>query len=1574
MSQSLENLQQDTYGESFSNLVNIYSENLNLSLSRTIISPSESDIDKFINSTLDKNEENKAIDFLFSVENNNNIDISIETIEDIVSYKTAIIESKFSKLNNKLNSYLSIKSNDEFLQETILKKIDNLNKVVELISVGITEKTSKVVANSFENILKKDIFSNQSKYFNKVSNYFFEKYTQIENGFNLNINSPDISIVEKNSTSQESFINADDNKLLEKSLIKIDRNYPFRFVKPIKNTSNDLVVQSIINSTRSLFSISPNCLLENYKDNEALKIDFDRFSLRNLITERTNFDFFNVLNIESNFVNSKMLITSEALENYNFLDFDYNEGLFFDSELQFFNVIDNQNIKAHSYSISSNSPISFIGFLAKVNEYYTNNIFNIDLTNFNNSFKHHYDNYYKYLVDIFNNDFRSSSNLEALELNQNLSEDFLVFNSPLTVFEFNTRKNNNFSKVYYKNKVYNEINYLESSSAQGGVAQGGSVTDRENIDIVRDVSTRSLPKSTFFADNETNINSLETKLKIDSLVKNLKNLYLSNNEVNIDSFKKVFKSIKKKTNNVKEEILSYTKKDRKNIAAINKDNKIFNILFTEEGGEIYSNTDVVANHIIDNEKYLGIDTLKKRNLNINPLRDDEKNNIKKIISFYYPQCSMFSSSAFFSKVMSDICNENDYNTEIENKNDILTSQALYLNAFKNNLIKEKYKKIVLRRFFKAALMKDKNTLQSIQESKPDDYLYNFEEYNLTDGRYNIESKESVEKYLDDILKSSENLENIKKSIFSTKNIKSLSNQCDYKLFKSFNIINNGRNRLITLNPDVIYQQVEGRDVQYFGIKDENKIFLTGKLFNTVFPFHMMEYSYIVGDVVKDKLQVKFDTIVKNKVNKDLINLNDPDNDYDDIFNYKPDKNGLDITSSDKIKMRIFPKFNDMPTLREKGAASNDNVKFPYFELEDYFDEAVENENMIFHNICKVVQDSIRLFSKEYNNIFFDSTEKIDNFINENEPFLFYIQQIIEIYASFYLPYFNRLQRKFSLENFKSRQTELYETNPVITNSVGQTSSEYLMNKYNTADTVQLNNFAELFNQEFNVNDISSNLESLQSNINGYITKENEIITLPCEDFRKYSYLNNNLKEDLISDIAVISDFIESPYTKFSHNIQNIAKSLYLSDVIQAFNLDILNGCIDYQEDIFAKTREQLSSSVAFNELSNILPSSEVEKIEDNFYDIFYINCLSKNLFKNIYINKKIEERVKEGIRQNQSFFRSPDIFKEIEEMEILDLSSTFNFDDSEEDVANYLTSSFYVFGLKKNQLSNIRYDSLIKITVNIVDKFNLNHVYVPKTFLFSPLYTNMTTLFPEDLNNISNVNSLGYFRLNNNINNRLGVVDSISLKESAEGAASGQIQFDFMQENIKNKFQTTDSQTVDIYKNLIDSQMISRKNIQLLKVLYSIENLNKKPVNNDNRITDNISSLSSKEFFNIFDIKKENSIVNGATSSKSLPEAIKNNDITYEFIKYLSSVANYEEIYGSEYYDIYSIAINPKNLYFFDLANRENITSFRESRQTHYVPTELENTNSFNFAEGKIFFKSKKKLENLNISMKVEII
>jgi len=164
---------------------------------------------------------------------------------------------------------------------------------------------------------------------------------------------------------------------------------------------------------------------------------------------------------------------------------------------------------------------------------------------------------------------------------------------------------------------------------------------------------------------------------------------------------------------------------------------------------------------------------------------------------------------------------------------------------------------------------------------------------------------------------------------------------------------------------------------------------------------------------------------------------------------------------------------------------------------------------------------------------------------------------------------------------------------------------------------------------------------------------------------------------------------------------------------------------------------------------------------------------------------------------------------------------------------------------------NKSYDSIVKITVNIVDQFNLNHLYIPKVYLFSPLFTSVDEVLEEDFNNLDKFNSIGYYNLNNHIESRY-----TGFNLSEEESSSDIVENTFT-DKMSKIFGLSTSESSSLYFYMLNCHLGSNYSKILAETLYSSSSYEEiKELENED-IFSIFKNMSDKDFYSIFKNKEK---------------------------------------------------------------------------------------------------------------------
>ena len=178
---------------------------------------------------------------------------------------------------------------------------------------------------------------------------------------------------------------------------------------------------------------------------------------------------------------------------------------------------------------------------------------------------------------------------------------------------------------------------------------------------------------------------------------------------------------------------------------------------------------------------------------------------------------------------------------------------------------------------------------------------------------------------------------------------------------------------------------------------------------------------------------------------------------------------------------------------------------------------------------------------------------------------------------------------------------------------------------------------------------------------------------------------------------------------------------------------------------------------------------------------------------------------------------------------------------------------------------------------------------------------------------------------------------------------------------------------------------IWRNNEIFLRNIYGIENIDNVDPILDEDIIKTFSNLSNSDFYNIFKVEKEDLFdIDGVF----LEEKVKNKEkykeayLFYKMISKISKIGDFREIFLKNYYETYTISVNPKDYYYFDITGKtsdfENDPAITETYEVDENNESLVNYIKTNLSEFPDRVGSLKKsylnIENTKIIIRSEII
>jgi len=1476
-------------------------------------------IRSFINGESLPSSKKLEIDLAFSIENNKNEKLTTGVLEDIKKYKEEIINNFYENVENKASMLLSLNNNSEKYFNSFFKNISDFDNVKNNINEAIFEKGQKIKNNNFENLLKKYIsFPNNSNIFNLLTNNFIVMSKSNNKEKDLKVFSKVLSYdkVQKNLLTQ-----IDVNSFVKKHCLFETSISSDSESKDIKSIINDVNVQNIVTMIRNLYFMSPNTLVGNYIEEKFNFINLEKDNLISITSEFDDIDYFKFIN-ENGSVDIENFLDKSSFKRLDEHEITNSRSATLE------NSIDELNGKQHiSSTLKTYINDIMISKLKNVshikNNLYTNFIVSDSILvskELNKIFTGYFFN-----VDLLSLDVKFNSGIQDLL-------GFILFNN--TTNNVDNSSNRTFKENYLNNiNEKNEIIYRFNSS----------ITTYKNNASSRDNKGTILASDRFNLDDASiyYLDDVYLKNKIDSFVKSQKLNYLKNKDVDLSFSKEIIDNIK--NSKVNKKMLSYCRQDKEDLAVINSESKLFDLFFTgdvESENDFYSHIDIVSNHVIDDSNFKGLDEMKLLDIDPNDEYLNLGDNIKKIISLYYQENSFFSSSNFFKRILQSILNEIEV-SEDENYEENNLTQVLYFNFFKKNFSKDiETKKIIAERFIKKAIQLDTVSSASFKKNNSiKSFEYDYE--NILEEDFDKESKESIKSYIDKVLNSSDKLKKIKSSIYSLNNIKNLNLISDYKRISNIGIFNEGYSNELGLNT--------------FSI--------TAVLNGNVLPNYCLLYNFKSKGNFKEDARISYKIENKNKVLENItfgeINQETGEREVEKV-EYYVDRSisEFDVTKSSDISLKIYPTLCTSDTVKNE-------FDYPYIVIKDNFEKIFENNNYsnyAFGNIVDVIQDMLRMSVKDYLKLSVNSENDIDVIISDNQDLINNVIDLIEIYSEFYLIYSSRIQRLNSLKIYNWQKKNI--------NFLGNSAFSYngIISKHSNVysrfkDVMQLNNSDNI--TIFNKEEILSCFEDFKTLLDEFSQSPQ-------------SFLENSLLEYSA----------ENYKTHITYICKNIMHSLYLSDYAQAFNFDLINGFLNHQNEVLNKSREEVSSSELFNQINEV--SSElVEDIELNFYNTFYLNKLSKAmsfiLLKNNINYKYIESCYK---RLGNDLHKNKNIFKELKNHKIDMLNklgsrikNVYNLQSNTfyENKEDYLNSNFKTFSLSDIGLKNRNSKSIIKIKVSIIDKFNLNHLYMPKIFLFSPMITS-TKIFTNNMlaeNNINIVsNSITFFDTKNDVLNRTKI-------QSVDDVLNGNILN--LKNIIKNKFSSlTDEETNLLYRHLISCHVSSEEIGDILNYCYAV-NVNKNIYKT--RISEEtyslVANITEKQFFDVFNFSKQDAlnkiVFDEENNNYILPirsEIIKEKCLVYDTLlklENMSSLKELETLNNNNYYDFYNISIKPDMFYYIDSNydrvnnNETEVDSLKEIEKLFAKINKFSEINES-------FKKNTQTIDNFDIVFEIEVI
>ena len=914
---------------------------------------------------------------------------------------------------------------------------------------------------------------------------------------------------------------------------------------------------------------------------------------------------------------------------------------------------------------------------------------------------------------------------------------------------------------------------------------------------------------------------LDHKLSIDNIVKFSKLKHSVDKGFNIELIDSVLNNIN--SSSYKNFMLAFSKENSlDNIAIVDKKSEVYDLLFTEEEEKTYSNIDLVSEATVNGQKYEDVNRLKKNNLDINKKFFEKADMLKGLLSNYYPQNNIFSSSVLFRNIVKSIVDESKIeNNSGYNKN---LTQSLYFHYINSETSNEDVKKLIAKRFIKKAIQKDVICKSNFSNASLDSFIYKTEQ--IDTSSIDESSKSSVKNYIDKCLQTSPSLNLIKNTVFSNKNVNSLSDLVRFKRVNNIDI-SQRTNRFYVNNPEYNINSNNNLNITAggSGLPPLNDHYISAVILYNVLPNYCMLYDFYSNGDIQSDASLELEIQNKNDVDEVIVYGQANDVGIKEVISerYFVDKsvNGFDVTSSDKIQVLVRPVVNVDREIYNRTS----NREKPYILVEDKFDDIFKYQNeteknsYCFNKIIDIIQDILRLTIKDYLSLRIENESNIDTIINSNSFLVEKTLELLKVYSSIYDNYTYRLQRHRSVCVFKNMLNFRIDD---LDNNSNFPRLGYVSSHFNSFD-----NYRPIypFPNAYTSGGIIDHDENILSDLD-----------------RILNYYDSNHRSLYESDLDASLSFFRNEtsftnfFTDFSEMIFVTLRDLHISDFYQALNFDIVNSALNYVSEISEKSYEEIFESTFIDEIDEIKDDVK-EKINDNFYNTYFLNKLSKGLAEmeshnesNIKLFKQMYQSSDFSEIKNINVFEKISQEKERKNRDIIAKVNTNSLVQKEcfgENLESYLNSNFTVVGLKLDEASLLNNESLIVVTANIVDKFNLNRFYIPKIFMFSGVVagdiSNIVNNFTKNdiytnFKNVNLSNLVGYYNTSESLDSRYSAENVNQFVESDSESVNGSLAR-YLRDVISKKFRHLQRQMLSISLN---SGAIPRPNAQQTTIVDGI--------------------------------------------------------------------------------------------------------------------------------------------------------
>ena len=1426
---------------------------------------------------------------LFSVTlgiNSNKFSIfSQNDVTNICNYKITANNNVY----NDANILLSNVFNNDDLKESFIEESQlNINEAKQNIS--IVEENIDYLQNYFNNkSLVKEFYNifflnKSSKYFGKFSNYI------IRNVINDNQNFSNYLEDSYFNNDQINYFDFIDYTLVNDKTKDLFL-YDVRQNNVISSNFNieTFVCQNFLNLTQSLSTLSSGIVSKylGISNDNFVSLDGNNNNICETV-DSSEVNYFNYIS-ESDFVFDGTSFSSQEVNASDIFSESYLvlgwKNLGNKVEVSSFTnkaVFNYQNIlKVNSKRLS---PLYSKFYRVNSSYNFENNVSSINLDSFDVLYRDAIDQIDKALKNIKDVDLNRISSLGFFEFNRYLiNQSFLsesnIYNTDFTLsrdlfddvlFSFD----NNNQEFFLRNKIDAAINQNENgddlnmtSCIALQVLNRNLSKNIGTIYINNQLSTKSilpsLPTTSRKMKGEENTveiknfdsdfsfceNVVDYSIKIDSLIKKIKNISLKEKNIDLSTFKQILSNIKNKRTDSK--IISFSTSDLSNVQLAKNGQNLQKIISTKVDNINYSNFSLVTKE----NKFTSLKSLVEKIYDEVENSDVELENTKinNLIKNYYLGKYFKTSSNFLKSILKNILIESNLSD-----NDVLfpekaLNQYLYLNYILNPLNNKDVKEIIVKRFIEKAITKFANCSSSLKNTSR--FNFDVQSLNLNDYKENIvgaeptafpeNKKAQISSFFSDLEDTNEDYKKISNEIFSQESFEEISNQFDYKKIDNIkvtldiqeNFANKVRNRnLGKIHISDIETYSDFRNIIRETLQD-TKFSIS---FNSLRSFLPLFYNKTKRFINEDqKTGVKaFKSEIKIERYKELLNFQD----------------NLEIENLQKHKK--ISKFIYV----DKSFSKSQNNR----EIIDIFDRIIDNdfefktEDYIFSKLTEVIFDLIKIVKKDISEEKFESYEDIATFIDDNKQILDLSYETIEIYARFYEYYIKKLHHETAIkflsydlafaDNVDVSQSEYNIFGLVPTNSTNANKQRSPKNVYNS--------FLQSKNHSLKTKD---NLVSILS--------ENSVETIFSDLYR----IKNNLES--YESIKPLKNDIDNEKSKAINQIENISTILMHSDIYQAINFDIVKLILNfYKYNI---------SQINVNEINNLflqIENIDTRKLSSNLFNTFYLNKMYENLNYTKMLNNLFLENMFSAT-STREFFNQNNFLQILNRVENHNYESLLNSEVSN----SILNGDLYNINLNLEEVSSISKENLIKVKINIIDHNRVDRIFLPKILLFSPLIFD-----PSEVSFLDN-NLLGYYNVSYNkdkdfiyYNDR----ESIFENEYLNFVINNKINENSLTENVSN---TTTNQEV-IFSHIEDCHIKSNVINKIMHTLHNINLSDKNTIPNISQSTFNkINNMSEEKFVDLFELDKNN-IEDIFSSNNDGSYTVNLNEKNYSMLKLIDGV------------------------------------------------------------------------------------